>query len=191
MRFPDGAVGPADNAQIAAAPKEGVSVSINVVSINVTDRRNDAGLAGPMVDDIARRYGETPNRLLVDTSLVDTSYATSEDIVALAAHIAGPVSVYTPPPGERDDVKPATLARRIRKREEEPVCLKAWRERMASEAGQAVYALRKRIERINADRKNHGFGFLPVRGLIKAKAHALWHAIANNLMAARRLRANA
>ena len=61
----------------------------------------------------------------------------------------------------------------------------------ASEAGQAVYALRKRIERINADRKNHGFGFLPVRGLIKAKAHALRHAIANNLMAARRLRANA
>jgi hypothetical protein len=30
-----------------------------------------------------------------------------------------------------------------------------------------------------------------VRGLIKAKAHALWHAIANNLMAAQRLRANA
>ena len=152
----------------------------------MTDRRNDAGLAGPMVDAIARRYGKTPDRLLIDAS-----YATSEDIIALAAHAAGPVSVYTPPPGERDDVKPATLARRIRKREKEPVCLKAWRERMASEAGQAVYALRKRIERINADRKNHGFGFLPVRGLIKAKAHALWHAIANNLMAARRLRANA
>ena len=139
-----------------------------------------------MVDAIARRYGKTPDRLLIDTS-----YATSEDIIALAAHAAGPVSVYTPPPGERDDVKPATLARRIRKREKEPVCLKARRERMASEAGQAVYALRKRIERITADRKNHGFGFLPVRGLIKAKAHALWHAIANNLMAAGRLRANA
>ena len=52
MRFPDGAVRPAYNAQIAAAPKEGV-----IVSIEVTDRRNDAGLAGPMVDDIARRYG--------------------------------------------------------------------------------------------------------------------------------------
>jgi transposase len=181
MRFPDGAVRPAYNAQIAATPKEGV-----IVAIEVTDRRNDAGLAGPMVDDIARRYGKAPDRLLIDTS-----YATSEDIIALAAHAAGAVSVYTPPPRERDDVKPATLARRIRKREKEPVCLKEWRERMASEAGQAVYALRKRIERINADRKNHGFGFLPVRGLIKAKAHALWHAIANNLMAARRLRANA
>jgi transposase len=181
MRFPDGAVRPAYNAQIAAAPKEGV-----IVSIDVTDRRNDAGLAEPMVDDIARRYGQTPDKLLVDTS-----YATSEDIVALAAHIAGPVSVYTPPPAEKENVKPATLARRIKKRAKEPACLKQWRERMASEAGQAVYALRKRIERINADRKNHGFGFLPVRGLIKAKAHALWHALANNLVAARRLRANA
>jgi transposase len=178
MRFPDGAVRPAYNAQIAAAPKEGV-----IVSIEVTDRRNDAGLARPMVDDIARRYGKTPDRLLVDTS-----YATSEDIVALAAHIAGPVEVYTPPPRERDNVKLASLARRRRKREREPAFLKRWRERMASEAGKTVYALRKRIERINADRKNHGFGFLAVRGLIKAKAHALWHALANNLLAAHRLR---
>jgi transposase len=178
MRFPDGAVRPAYNAQIAAAPKEGV-----IVSIEVTDRRNDAGLAGPMVDDIARRYGRTPDRLLVDTS-----YATAKDIAALAAHVAGPVSVYTPPPAEKETVKPATLARRIRKRAKESFCLKEWRERMASEAGKAVYALRQRIERINADRKNHGFGFLAVRGLIKAKAHALWHALANNLVAAHRLR---
>ena len=181
MRFPDGAMRPAYNAQIAAAPKEGV-----IVSIAVTDRRNDAGLAAPMVDAIARRYGRTPDRLLVDTS-----YATSEDLVALAAHAGGPVEVYAPPPSERDDVKPASLARRRRKREKEPACLKAWRERMASEAGKAVYGLRKHIERVNADRKNHGFGFLPVRGLIKARAYALWHALANNLMAARRLRAAA
>jgi transposase len=178
MRFPDGAVRPAYNAQIAAAPKQGV-----IVSIEVTDRRNDAGLAEPMVNDIVRRYGRTPDRLLVDTS-----YATSEDIVALAAHAAGPVSVYTPPPNEKENVKPASLARRIRKRAKEPFCLNQWRERMASEAGKAVYGLRKRIERIHADRKNHGFGFLPVRGLIKAKAHALWHALANNLAAAHRLR---
>ena len=179
--FPTAPFAPPQCLRNAAAPKEGV-----IVSIEVTDRRNDAGLAEPMVNDIVRRYGRTPDRLLVDTS-----YATSEDIVALAAHAAGPVSVYTPPPNEKENVKPATLARRIRKRTKEPFCLKAWRERMASEAGKAVYALRQRIERINADRKNHGFGFLPVRGLIKAKAHALWHALANNLMAARRLRANA
>ncbi len=150
--------------------------------------RNDrpAQRCGPGGAD-GRRH-RPPLRPDPDRLLVDTSYATSEDIVALAAHAAGPVSVYTPPPREGDEIKPASLARRIRKRAKEPLCLKAWRERMASEAGQAVYALRKRIERINADRKNHGFGFLPVRGLIKAKAHALWHALANNLIAAQRLR---
>jgi hypothetical protein len=49
----------------------------------------------------------------------------------------------------------------------------------------------KRIERTHADCKNHSFGCLAVRGLFKVKAHALRHALANNLMAARPLRAAA
>ena len=181
MRFADGAVRPGYNAQIAATPSEGV-----IVSIDMTDRRNDAGQATPMVDDIARRYGRTPDRLMVDTS-----YATCDEIAALAGHAAGPVQVFTPPPTERDDVKPATLKRRAKKRALEPDSVKAWRERMASKAGQTVYALRKHIERVNADRKNHGFGFIPVRGLMKAKAFALWHALAHNVMAGERLRTKA
>jgi hypothetical protein len=61
------------------APREGV-----IVSVDMTDRRNDSGLAVPMVDDIVRRYGQAPEKLLVDTH-----YATAEDIVALAEHAAG------------------------------------------------------------------------------------------------------
>lgn len=181
MHFPDGAVRPAFNAQIAVTPNEGI-----IVSVEMTDRRNDAGLAVPMVDDIVGRYGRTPEKLLVDTH-----YATSEDIAALAKHVAGPVTVFAPPPTERDDVKPATLAKRAKMRAREPESVKEWRGRMATPAGQEVYGLRKLIERINANLKNHGFGFIPVRGLIKAKAVALWHALANNLMAAHRLRAKA
>jgi transposase len=178
MRFPDGAVRPAYNAQIAATPCEGI-----IVAVEMTDRRNDAGLAVPMVEDIARRYGRAPASLLLDTF-----YATRDDIVTLAEHPAGSVTVFAPPPSERDDVKPATLARRAKERAREPERVKEWRERMASEVGKKVYALRKLIERVNADRKNHGFGFLYVRGLIKTKAVALWHALAHNLMTAHRLR---
>lgn len=178
MRFADGAFRPAYNAQIAATSVDGV-----IVSIDMTNRRNDAGLAAPMVDDIARRYGKGPERLLVDTH-----YATCEDIAALAKHSTGPVTVYAPTPAERDHVKPATLAKRARQRATEPDSVKAWRARMESEAGQRIYRLRKRIERVNADRKNHGFGFLPVRGLFKAKAVALLHALAHNLVTAHRLR---
>ncbi len=59
---------------------------------------------------------------------------------------------------------------------------------MASDAGQQVYRLRKLNERVNADRKNHGIGFLAVRGLLEAKAVVLWHALVHNIIAARRLR---
>ncbi len=129
MRFPDGAVRPAYNAQIAAAPKEGI-----IVSIEVTDRRNDAGLAGPMVDDIARRYDVPPKRLLVDTN-----YATSEDIIALAEHATGPVrcSPRRPPSERRRQAgQPGQAGEGERS---EPDCLREWRARMASEAAQAIY----------------------------------------------------
>jgi hypothetical protein len=181
MKFADGAVRPAYNAQIAVMPSEGI-----IVSVEMTDRRNDAGLAAPMVDDIVHRYGTAPERLLVDTH-----YATSEDIAALAEHQAGAVKVFAPAPTERDDVKPATLAKRAKKQAREAESVKEWRSRMATQAGREVYGLRKLIERINANLKNHGFGFIPVRGLIKAKAVALWHALANNLMVAHRLRSKA
>ncbi len=181
MRFPDGAVRPAYNAQVAATLNEGI-----IVSVEMTDRRNDAGLAVPMVEDIVRRYGKAPERLVVDTH-----YATSEDITALAGHAAGPVRVFAPTPTERENVSPRALANRKSKRAGEPDSLKEWRSRMATQAGQDIYRLRKLIERLNAHLKNHGFGFLPVRGLIKAKAVALWHALAANLMAAHRLRRRA
>ena len=181
MRFPDGAVRPAYNAQLAVTPNQGI-----IVAVAITDRRNDAGLATPMVDDMVRRYGKAPENLLVDTH-----YATGEDIVALAEHPAGPVKVFAPTPTERDDVKPKTLANRAKQRAQEPESVKQWRSRMATQAGQEVFSLRKLIERINGNLKNHGFGFIPVRGLIKAKAVALWHALANNLMAAHRLRTKA
>ena len=181
MRFPDNAVRSAYNAQIAATPREGI-----IISVEMTDRRNDAGLAMPMVDDMVRRYGRAPEKLLVDTH-----YATSDDIAALASHTAGPVTVFAPLPTERDDVKPATLASRNSKRAREPESVKEWRSRMGTQAGQDAYRVRKLIERLNAHLKNHGFGFIPVRGLIKAKAVALWHALANNLIAAHRLRMKA
>jgi transposase len=177
MRFPDNAVRPGYNAQVAATPREGI-----IISIEMTDRRNDAGLAMPMVDDMVRRYGKAPEKLLVDTH-----YATNDAIAALASHAAGSVTVFAPLPTERDDVKPATLASRKRKRAREPESVKEWRSRMGTQAGQDTYRLRKLIERLNAHLKNHGFGFISVRGLIKAKAVALWHALANNLIAAHRL----
>lgn len=177
MRFADGSVKAGYNIQIAATGK-GL-----VLSVMATDRRNDAGLAVPMVDDIERRYGRVPKRLLVDTN-----YATAEDIARLASHPAGAVHVYTPPPEERDDVKPETLRRRAIERAREPQALTDWRRRMASDEGQAIYRGRKRIELVNAHIKNRGFDRLNLRGIVKAGIAALWQAIAHNMLVASRLR---
>jgi transposase len=177
MRFADGSVKAGYNVQLAA------SATGMVVSVMATDRRNDAGMAVPMVDDIKRRYGRVPKRLLVDTN-----YAPADDIVALASREGDGVLVYAPPPEERADVKPETLKRRATERAKEAPALKDWRQRMDTAQGQSIYRSRKRIELVNAHMKNRGFERLNLRGLLKAKIVALWHALAHNILVAHRLR---
>jgi len=177
MRFADGSVKAGYNVHLAA------SATGMVVSVMATDRRNDAGMAVPMVDDIKRRYGRVPKRLLVDTN-----YAPADDIVALASREGEGVLVYAPPPEERADVKPETLKRRATERAKEAPALKDWRQRMDTVQGQSIYRSRKRIELVNAHMKNRGFERLNLRGLLKAKIVALWHALAHNILVAHRLR---
>jgi transposase len=62
MRFADGAVRPGYNMQVAATADCGL-----ILAIDPTDRRNDSGLARPMVKDIERRLGVVPGRIIVDT----------------------------------------------------------------------------------------------------------------------------
>src|SRR6266446_316590 len=181
MRFADGAVHAGYNAQIGADLKTGI-----VVAVAMTDRRNDSGRALPMVEDIARRFGRTMKRLLIDTN-----YATAADIDALAAHRCGAIEVYAPPPAEKNEkdlLDKRSAANRRAQRERESHVLKEWRARMGSTAGQEVYRRRKRIELIHAQYKNRGFGILRVRGLVRARAIALWHALAHNLLTVNRLR---
>jgi hypothetical protein len=177
MRFADGSIKPGYNMQIAACGN-GL-----VLAVMATDRRNDTGLARPMVDDIFSRYGCKPGRLLVDST-----YAAEDDIVALAED---GVMVFAPVPEERADVKADTLRRRLAKRLKQPQALKDWRERMNTSHGQDVYRRRKRIELVNAYLKNRGLGRLSMRGLAKAKIVGLLHAIAHNIMLANHLRTKA
>lgn len=178
MRFADGAVRAAYNMQVAAAPGSGV-----VVAVMATDRRNDAALASPVVEAIARKYGRAPDRLLVDTN-----YATNADIAALASRPEGAVTVYAPPPPEREAVKPASAAHRAYRRSREPAAIRQWRDRMDSEEGQSVFKRRRRIELVHAHTKARGFDRIGLRGLAKAQVVALWHALAHNLLAGHRLR---
>lgn len=179
MRFADGAIRSAYNIQLATTSDHGF-----ITGIQATDRRNDSGLARPMLEETERRTGRCVKRLLADSG-----YACNADIAALGTRPDNPVAVYVPPPIDRQDIKPENLAARTNKRAREPQVIKDWRERMASEDGETVMKRRERIERVNAQTKNRGFGVMLVRGLAKVQAVALWQALAHNLATALRLRA--
>lgn len=178
MRFADGGTRPAYNLQLACVPQSDV-----IVEVMASDRRNDSGLALPMVERMAERFGAAPQRVLVDTK-----YATHEDIIALGEREAGSVEVYTPPSPERADAKDESRRRRKRRLQQEPLVLQAWRARMASEQGKTTMGRRRHIETVNGNLKNRGLGRLNVRGLMKVQCVALLHALAHNLWRAHVLR---
>jgi transposase len=179
MRCADGAVRASYNVQIAATTDHGF-----VTALMATDRRNDSDLARPMVKQSEQRLGRPIKRVLADTG-----FAQVDDIAALSSRPEAPVGVYIHPPRDRTDVKPATLLRRQKQREREPQTIKDWRQRMTTSEAETIMKKRGRIERVNANFKNRGFGTLLVRGLAKVQAIGLWHALAHNLTIAGRLRA--
>ena len=120
---------------------------------------------------------------------MDTGFAQIDDIAALSSRPEAPVGVYIHPAKDRADVKPATLLVRQKQREREPQTIKDWRQRMTTNEAEAIMKKRGRIERVNANFKNRGFGTLLVRGLAKVQAIGLWHALAHNLTIALRLKA--
>jgi transposase len=179
MRFADGAVRAAYNVQLAVTSAEGF-----IVAALATDRRNDSGLARPMLEAAEARLGMRVKRLLADTN-----YACLADIAALESRAGAPVTVFAAPQPEKEDVKPETLAARRRARGREPDAVKAWRARMETDEAEAAMRRRSRIERVNAQVKRCGLGVMPVRGLLKTQAVAGLHALAHNLRVAWRLRA--
>lgn len=171
MKMADGAWRSAYNMVLAVAPQ-----SMVVVGIDASERRNDSGLALPMLEQLEARYGARPSRLLADSTMV-----TQSEIVDLATAPERPVTVYSPVPQERDDVKPETLRKRAWKRRREPEPLQDWRGRMASPEGQQVYGRRRLIETVIGQLKNRGLAQLRLRGLHKVRCEALLQAIAHNI----------
>lgn len=176
MRLPDGSVQPAWNVQV------GTSNGF-IVAIEPTDRRQDGGLAMATLDQIERRCGALPERVLADGTAI-----TQGDIEQLS-HRKPALLVYSPPPSERDDVTAETKRKRLWKRRREPEAVKEWRDRMASEAGKEVYRRRKLTEHAHAKMKNRGFGRMLVHGIATVRVVCLLHALAHNLLQACRLRA--
>lgn len=168
MRFSDGALRSGYNIQLAVAPGSWI-----IVAAETTDRRNDAGLVQGMVAQVESRLGVLPARVLADTT-----YATREDIVALAEREA---EVYTPVPADKAAITAESQRKRHWRRDNEADALKAWRARMASTAGAAIYKRRSRIETVNAILKGRGLGVMTVRSKLKVGCVVLLQVLAHNL----------
>lgn len=167
MKMGDGSFKPAYNVQIKTAVE-----GAHIIGVSVTDCGSDRGLLGPALAEVGRRYGVKPERMLADTG-----YDSRHDIERLHdAHITLfcplPRNTKGDPSVPRRGDKPGTIA---------------WRQRMATEEGQAIYQRRFATERPHAHMRNNGLRQLLVRGVEKVKAVMLLHATAFNFLQFKRL----
>lgn len=176
MKMGDGGFRPAYNVQFGTAVGGQVIVGVEVVTVG-----SDAGQLAPMAEQIESRYGERPAEMLVDGG-----YPQHDQIDAVGG-AAGGIMVYAPVPAPKDKA----VDRYAAKPSDSPA-VAAWRQRMGGEQAQAIYKQRAATaECVNAQARNRGLIRLRVRGRLKAKAIALWYALAHNVMRAASLRSAA
>jgi len=147
-----------------------------VVAIAPSEQGNDRGLAPGVVEEVERRCGAAPRRLLADAGAM-----TEDDILGFAKSHEH-MQVFAPPRTCSETAKPASRRRYERELAREPEPLKLWRARMDSEDGKAIYRRRSNTEHAHARMKNCRFDRLPVRGRVKVTAVCLLHAVVHNLV---------
>jgi transposase len=176
MKMGDGGFRPAYNVEFATATDSQIIVGVEVVTVG-----SDAGQMVPMVEQIDERYDQRPKEMLIDGG-----FAQHDQIDAVSGAAIG-CTVYAPVPAPKDK----TVDRYAPKPGDSPA-VAAWRQRMGGDVAKAIYKERAATaECVNAQARNRGLIQLRVRGRLKAKAIALWYALAHNLMRAVSLRAAA
>jgi len=172
MKMADGGFRPAYNVQFAADTKSGAVAGVALDNIG-----SDMGKMAPMSDALAEAYGRRPGQ-----HLADGGFAKLDDIEALAQ--AG-VETFVPVPKPRDKTRD-----RHQPRPDDAPEVAEWRRRMAGDEAKAIYKQRAATaELVNAQARNRGLTQFLVRGTAKAKAVALWHALAHNMACTWRLAA--
>lgn len=164
---------PAFNAQFAVDTETQI-----VVGVDLDNRGSDQGQLVPMLDQLETRYGKRPSQSLVDGGFV--ALGEIERAAARGTEIYAPVAKPKDP--SRDPHRPLP---------NDTPAVAAWRERMGTVEAKEIYKLRAAtVECVNAIARNRGLQRFLVRGKHKARAVALWFAIAHNVMRTLSLRAD-
>lgn len=168
MKVADGGFRPALNIQLAT---DGDGRAI--LGVAVSQQGSDGGLAAPLEAQVVERTGQHPQEYLVDGGL-----ATRDDITTLAAH---DVTVYAPVEPPRTTTSGRTA---YDPRPDDTPAVAAWRQRMGTDEGQAIYRQRSGIaEWTNAQlRARHGLQQFTVRGINRVTSVVLLLAVTHNLL---------
>ena len=168
----DGGFRPAFNVQFASTCEEQVIVGMEVVNAG-----SDMAQLAPMVEQVERRLGQSP-----DEWLVDGGFPAHEQLDA----VAGKTEVYAPVPGPR--AKKDEPHNKIEPDKHQPKvgdspAVAAWRQRMAGAQAKAIYKQRAATAKcVNAQARNRGLWQMPVRGLAKVRSVVGLYVLAHNLM---------
>jgi len=171
MKLADGGFAPAYNLQFATDTESRL-----IVGVGATNAGNDSQQLEPMQDQLQRRTALLPRQ-----HLVDGGYMNFPSVERAAAR---GIEVFSPLRENRDfHIDPLLPQPR------DSPALAAYRLRMASAEGQAIYKERvATAETINADLKTwRGLDRLLLRGLSKVLTVALWSALTYNLIRAIRM----
>jgi transposase len=165
MKMADGGFRPAYNTQFAVDTETQV-----VVGVDLSNRGSDQGQLVPMLEQLETRYGKRPSESLVDGGFValDDIEKLAEEGTTVYAPVAKPKDPSRDPHAPLPDDAPGVAD---------------WRQRMGTDQAKEIYKLRAATaECVNAIARNRGFQRFWVRGREKARAVALWYAIAHNMM---------
>jgi transposase len=174
MKFPDGGYRPGYNVQFTTDTQSGV-----IMGVEVTNAGGDGEELPPMLDQLEQRYERVPPE-----ALVDGGFATKGAIEYAEGRGC---TVYAPIKSE--EKKRAAGKDPFARMKGDSDAVAAWRSRMGTDAAKLIYRLRAQTaEWVNAQARNRGFWFMPVRGQPRCRNIALLFAIAHNLVVAQRLR---
>ena len=172
MKMGDGGFRPAFNVQLASTCAEQVIIGMEVVNAG-----SDMAQLAPMVEQVERRLGQSP-----DEWLVDGGFPAHEQLDA----VADKVEVYAPVPEPRankDEPGNESEPDKHQPKAGDSPAVAAWRQRMASAEAKAIYKQRAATaECVNAQARNRGLWQMPVRGLAKVRSVVGLYVLAHNLM---------
>jgi transposase len=166
MKMGDGGFRPALNVQFVSDGDQRL-----IVGVDVTNQGTDNGLMGPMHDRLQKDYGVTPENYLVDGGFTKESDVTQ--VERCGTQVIAPL--------HREQSQLAAGKDPYDRKRGDSDEMAEFRHRMGTPEAKEFYKRRSSIAEFpNADCRNRGLHQFCVRGLIKAKAQVLWHALAFN-----------